>query len=127
MPFESTWEPDTATAVHRARGKVTSHEVITLARSWRQRLGDQPFHALWDLRGAQLDLSLDELSSPPITEHVAWLNRHRRGGRHCYVVDSELHATILRFFDDLGIEVEWTVFRDEDEARAWLAVGGGPT
>jgi hypothetical protein len=124
MPFESSWEEATATLVHRARGQVTSHEVITLAREWRERLGDQLFHALWDVRGAHLDLSLAELSSPRIAEHVAWLNRHRRTGRHCYLVDSQLTETMLRFFEDLGMQVEWAIFHEEREARAWLARGG---
>lgn len=126
MPFESSYDPETGVLRHRARGEVGVLDLVIHARSWHDRLSGARFQALWDLRGARLDVSLEELlSSPPVDAQIDWVNRHRSDARHCYLVDSELAATMLRFLEGRGIEAPWAVFREETSALAWLLEAGG--
>ena len=104
MPFESSYDPATRILLHRGSGGVTAPEITQLARAWHGRLSDKRFRALWDLREAKLEISLEEL----LLEHgdqIDWLNRHRRGGRFCYLVSSALAAAMLRFLKERAIEV----------------------
>ena len=78
-----------------------------------------PSTYLWDLREAEIDWSGEQ-----VKEFVHWVlaNRPEGTSRNAVVASSDLHFGLARMYEALtsDLPVNLSVFRDMDEARAWV-------
>ncbi|HVN85022.1 MAG TPA: hypothetical protein VMW17_09280 [Candidatus Binatia bacterium] len=119
--FQSRFDETTKVLTHVAIAPVNAGEIVRCAVDWFHHLKGREYHALWDLRKQPLRVEIGEVVSG-LKQHLAWLNEHRRGQRHAYVVDSRVAMYLARPLK-ARIRLEWDVFDDEDLAREWLRTG----
>ena len=108
---------------HRACGPVTIRTISAAYLGWAHDPRYDPFvPVLWDLRDQTIEIALDEFTTlPTFTNRLT--GKLRAGLRGAILVDSaiaeygmELAARNPAWAADLR------VFRDENDALAWLAV-----
>lgn len=118
MPIESRWDDDERTWVLTPGETFELAEVLDLLRDTEWK-GARRY--LWDLRalaegpGTTGDLRrmLDESER---------LSAQWNGSRVAIVATADLHYGVARMFTAFAsdLDIEYRVFRDELEARAWL-------
>ena len=110
---------------HRAHGPVSVPTIAGAYLGWARHPEFDPFlPVLWDLRGARLEIALDELVAiPRATNQIT--GRLRGGLRTAILVDN----AVAEFAADLvARSPAWAadirVFRTERDAIDWLQDGG---
>ncbi len=92
----------------------------TLAELYATHPPELPRRFFWDLRGADIDWSSDEIRS-----FAGWVraNRLPGDGRTAVVVDRDFHFGLARMYEvfSADLPVEFVVFRDVEAATAWMA------
>jgi hypothetical protein len=112
--------PATGFATFTCTGTVTVEELKTTA----QRLGASPefggTQILWDLAGASFNLSAAEVQE--LAEFTKGGGHFQSAGKAAYLASADLEFGLLRMFkvyrEQGGVQV--AVFRDREEAIAWL-------
>jgi hypothetical protein len=122
MPvFESQFDETTRVLTHVAIAPVTAKAIVQCAVEWYERLARRGYHALWDLRGQPVRIEIEELMFG-LNDHLAWVNEHRKGQRHAYLVTSRVAMYLARALK-ARVKLDWDVFDDEQLARDWLRTG----
>ena len=119
--FESRFDEMTSVLAHVAVAPVTTAAIVRRAVESFNRFGSRTYHALWDLRGQPLRVEIEELTLG-LRDHIAWVNTHRRGQRHAYLVDSRVAMYLARALKT-RVKLDWEVFSDERLALDWLRTG----
>jgi len=122
MPaFESRFDEPTEVLTHVAIAPVTAKAIVQCAVEWYERLAGRGYHALWDLRGQPVRIEIEEVTFG-LRDHLAWVNEHRKGHRHAYLVTSRVAMYLARALK-ARVKLDWDVFDDEQLARDWLRTG----
>lgn len=101
-------------------GNMTLEEMTSAARDlFADRRYVEPIRVIWDLRGGRFDWSAER-----IKDFRQFILDHRPPGRGrvAAVASGDLTFALARMYEALSSEVpvELMVFRDVDEARAWV-------
>ena len=116
-------DPESGVVVGTASGLLTPEEIRRAAASvWKDVEGPSP-RVLWDLRNARFDFSTVEVRA------LAEFARQKSPYpdlRMAFVVARDLEFGLVRIFEALRetARARVAVFREKDEALAWLAEVG---
>ena len=124
MPVTLDLESVPGAVIGVARGDLTLPEIKdSAATAWRLVEGPD-VRMLWDLRDARFSLAPGEVRD--LAEFVKQAARSP-GARVAFVVSGDLEFGLIRMFEVYRDEKDTStsVFRDRDQAVAWLAGGAG--
>ena len=123
MPVATTIDAETGARMHVVTGELTSGELLEALRGIYERPEYRPGAcALWDLRGARLH-RFDKGEIRRVADFVAANRGAPKGTCAALVVDGDLGFGLARMYEQMLVAATDTkvmVFRDVEEARAWL-------
>ena len=120
MPVHAQIDWDAGLILFTARGPVTRADMESaLSAIYEDPERSLPSTYLWDLREAEIDWSGEQ-----VKDFVYWVlaNRPEGTSRNAVVASSDLQFGLARMYEALISEIpaNLSVFRDMDEARAWV-------
>jgi len=119
----TTIDSETGTRAHVVTGELTAEELLSALGSVYERPDYKPGACvLWDLRGAELHL-FDAHDIRKIADFVAGSRNAPAGTCSALVVGRNLDFGLARMYEQMLVastDVNVMVFRDIEEARAWL-------
>ena len=122
MPFDRHLEIDANVVVFVAKGEICGQDYVVETESMLATLPlPPPFHCLYDLRESTFvgDLHVLKKLASEISR-ADW----PRGQRVAQVVSSDADYGLVRMFSTLATDgpVEYKLFLEIDEARAWVGL-----
>jgi hypothetical protein len=119
----TTIDDETGYRTHVVTGELTPEELIeALSRTYADSEYEPGACVLWDVTGAELHL-FSRQDIRKIAEFVAGNRKAPPGARSALVVGRALDFGLARMYEQMLVastDVSVMVFRDIDEARAWL-------
>jgi hypothetical protein len=120
MPVHSHIDWDDGLILFTVRGPLGQADLeAALSSIYEDPERTLPSKYLWDLRDAEIDWSGEQ-----VKEFVHWVLAHRPEGtsRNAVVASSDLQFGLARMYEALtsDMPVNLSVFRDMDEAHAWV-------
>jgi hypothetical protein len=126
MPVHSHIDWDDGLILFTVRGPLGQADLeAALSSVYEDSERSLPSTYLWDLRGAEIDWSGEQ-----VKKFVYWVIAHRPEGtsRNAVVVSSDLQFGLARMYEALISEIpaNLSVFRDMDAAREWVTGSSVP-
>ena len=120
VPIDTTFDEQRRVFVHVASGSVGPGDVLSAVATRPTNAVELP--AFWDIRGATLEISKQDLSTWPSDAAISRVKKLRRGSKTAVVTsNSEQTRFVSEDFAPKLSTVEMRAFQDDpDAALDWL-------